>query len=463
MDIQTLLTQPESKTLEFKQDLSSLNNVLKTIVAFANTAGGTLIIGRSNSGEILGVDDIFKEEERLAGAIAENIRPSIFPEIEIATVGNKTLLVVRVVHWRAPFYMKQQGMPQGVYVRLGSTSRPISQELLNELQRSTSSHSYDEQPLIDLSKESLDLPQAFQKFLHVGKEVSEEKLRALRVLVPAGNKLAPSIGGLILFGKETPRGSYVSDARVRCARFAGKDKVIILDQFEPEGTIVDAVEAVLSFIRRNTRLAAEIISVHRKDISEYPLVAVREALVNALVHTDYSFIGAQIQVAIFDGRLEIQNPGMLPFGFTLEDLKTGVSRIRNKVIARVFHELKLMEQWGSGYKRIIEACRAGGYPEPKWEEFGTFIRVTFYPHPKTALPSQEAWVLEECSPEEDRRKAILRLFEDGESLPFREIAKRIILPMSDRTLRYALKGLKQRGLLESRGRGRALVWRRKIS
>ncbi|HEY4255160.1 MAG TPA: ATP-binding protein [Chlamydiales bacterium] len=463
MDIHSLLAQPESKTLEFKRDLSSLGPVLKTIVAFANTAGGTLIIGRSSEGDILGVADIFKAEEQLAGAIAENIRPSMFPEIEIATEGNKNLLVVRVAHWRAPFYIKQQGIPRGVYIRLGSTSRPISEELLNELQRSVISHSYDEQSLSDVLKNSLDLDYAVQKFRHVEKEVSEEKLRALNVLIAAGNRLVPSVGGLILFGKNTARQSHLPDARVRCARFLGKDKVLILDQYEPEGTILDAVEPVLAFIQRNTRLAAEILSVRRKDIPEYPIVAVREALINALVHTDYSCTGAQIQVAIFDGRLEIQNPGMLPFGFTLEDLKTGVSRIRNRVIARVFHELKLMEHWGSGYKRIIEACKAGGYPEPKWEEFGTFIRVTFYSHPKTVIPTPERqpWIAEDGDhPEQDREQAILRLFENGERLPFRVIIKRIALPMSDRTLRYALKALKNQGLLESRGQGRALVWLR---
>src|SRR5688572_6254686 len=99
MTVATLLTRPESKTLEFKRDLSSLDPILKTIVAFANTAGGTLIIGRSAEGQILGVSDVFKAEERLVGAIAENIQPSIFPEIEIVTEQDKHLLIVRVAHW----------------------------------------------------------------------------------------------------------------------------------------------------------------------------------------------------------------------------------------------------------------------------------------------------------------------------------------------------------------------------
>jgi ATP-dependent DNA helicase RecG len=222
--------------------------------------------------------------------------------------------------------------------------------------------------------------------------------------------------------------------------------------------VLDAVDAVAKFIKRNTRLSAEIKGMRRKDIPEYPPSAVREALINALVHTDYSIKGSDIQIAIFDNRLEIQNPGMLPFGFTLENFKAGVSRVRNRVIARVFHELKLMEQWGSGYKRIIEACQAEGYPEPKWEELGTFIRVTFYPHLQTRLVQIPESELEDEFLE--REKAILDLFEKEESLPFREIFTRLSPKISERMLRYNLAQLKRKGVLRSRGKSRSTVWQK---
>lgn len=110
-EIEKLLTQPESKTLEFKKDLSSLEPIMKTIVAFANTAGGTLIVGRGSDGTLLRLSDVFKAEEAIANSIAESILPSILPEIEIATVRGKDLLIVRVAHWRAPFYLKKEGIP----------------------------------------------------------------------------------------------------------------------------------------------------------------------------------------------------------------------------------------------------------------------------------------------------------------------------------------------------------------
>jgi len=315
---------------------------------------------------------------------------------------------------------------------------------------------FDQQAVPHLSPRDLEVENAF-----LAKEVNEEKLRSLGVLVPSTSRLVPSIGGLILFGIKSRRQEFVPDARVSCARFHGVDKTHILDRFEMEDTIVEAVPKVLHFIARNTRLAAEIGHIQGKDIPEYPPLAVREALINALAHADYSLIGSHIQIAVFNNRLEIQNPGMLPFGFTMEDLKAGVSRIRNRVIARVFHQLQWMEEWGSGYKRITEICRQGGYPEPRWEELGTSIRVTFYPHPQTVL-HEESFVLRE-EPEllSERERAILALFHANASLPFRVLFQNLSPKVSERTLRYDLAQLKKKGFLVSKGKGRSLVWKKR--
>ncbi len=457
MDIERLLSLPESKTLEFKKDLSSLEPILKTIVAFANTAGGILIIGRASDGMLSGVDNVLKAEEQLANAIADTIKPAILPEIEIITIEKKDLLVVQVSHWKGPFYLKKEGSPRGVYIRLGSTSRPASPELLAELQRSVLNVYYDQQPILELSKKDLLIDKALDTLRAVDKRVSEEKLISLGILIKCGAKVSPSIGGVILFGKENVRHQFVPDARVSCARFLGNDKATILDRHDVEGTIIDAVDEVTKFIRRNTRLSAEIKTMRRKDIPEYSPEAVREALINALAHTDYSMTGSRIQIAIFDDRLEILNPGMLPFGFTLDDLKGGVSRIRNRVIVRVFHKLELMEEWGSGYKRIMESCHAGGYPEPKWEELGTMMRVTFYPSQKTALITRRK--PEKLHVElDEREKAILHLFKQTKNMHFRDIFDRLSPPISERMLRYNLAELKKKGRLTTTGKGRATTW-----
>ena len=112
-------------------------------------------------------------------------------------------------------------------------------------------------------------------------------------------------------------------------------------------------------------------------------------MVNAVAHADYSLTGMRIRVAIYANRLEVENPGMLPFGMTLDDLKAGVSRIRNRVIVRVLRELGLVEEWGTGYRRVTQACEEGGYPSPDWQELSSVLRVIFEPHPEAVDEERE--------------------------------------------------------------------------
>ncbi len=118
--------------------------------------------------------------------------------------------------------------------------------------------------------------------------------------------------------------------------------------------------------------------LRRSERWSLPPVAVREALVNAVAHTDYAQSGAPIRVALFDDRLEVENPGLLPFGLTVADLPLGVSKLRNRVIGRVLHELGLIEQWGGGIQRLISACRDAGLAAPMFEEIGFRFRVTLF-------------------------------------------------------------------------------------
>lgn len=305
--------------------------------------------------------------------------------------------------------------------------------------------SFDQKPITEITKEALHMKKVYSFFKKINKKIENQKLCSLGVLVPSANRLVYSIGGLILFGSFEYIKNFLPEARVSCARFHGDSKVHILD----------AVNEVPKFIARNTRLISQIEEMKRKDILEYPKIAVREALINALVHADYSLKGLHVQIAIFNNRLEIQNPGMFPFGFTFEDLKDGISRIRNRVISRVFHELKFMEVWGSGYKRIMEACEKGGYPKPKWEELGTSIRVTFYPYSPSFL--KEKSYLKDLL---DREKIILNIFEEKDSLAFREIFKKLPIKISKRMLRYDLAQLKKKGFLKSKEKGRASIWQR---
>jgi ATP-dependent DNA helicase RecG len=381
VNVSALITSAEGKTLEFKRDLSSLPPILKTLVAFANSAGGALVIGIGDDRATVGIANALREEERLASSIADGIRPAMTPEIDLVSHDGKTLLIARVPHWRGPFYVRSEGPQDGVYVRLGSTNRRAGPELLAELQRSLAGHSFDQMPCADLSADDLDPERIRRYFAAIGRQVSQEHLESLGVLVAQAGRLAPSHGGLILFGRDAPRQRLFPEARLSCARFRGVERVDFLDRLDIEGTVLEALEEAPKFIRRNTRLASRIVTMRRQDIPEYPEIALREVLVNAVAHADYSLTGMRIRVAIYADRLEVENPGMLPFGMTLDDLKAGVSRIRNRVIVRVLRELGLVEEWGTGYRRVTLDCEAGGYPPPMWQELGVALRVVFQPHP----------------------------------------------------------------------------------
>lgn len=457
IEIQDIASLPEGKTLEFKRDLSSMKPIMKTLVAFANTAGGTVLIGKDNDGRIIGVSDVFEAEEKLANAIADSIAPPLLPEIETTSLEGKALIIIRVPHWRGPFYLKSQGIQEGVYIRLGSTNRVAGQELIEELKRSFSNVSFDQLPCVEVDSSGLDMNLIKQLFASVDRKIDQKKLETLGVLVPYAGKLVCSNGGLILFGKEHLREKYFPNAKIRCARFQGIDKVDFIDQYDSQGTIIEAMKDVPNFIRRNTRMAAKIEQIQRVDVPEYALVAIREVLTNALVHADYSIKGMNPRVAIFSDRLEIESPGMLPFGYTLDDFMAGVSHIRNKVIARVFRELHLMEEWGTGYRRIIDSCQEGGYQIPTWEEIGMALRVSFKPH----LISQEKVEMTPLVAQNEiskRQDKIIKYLKAKKPMSAKSIYSGLKEKISERSFRNDLLELRALGLIKMIGSGPKTLW-----
>jgi predicted HTH transcriptional regulator len=186
----------------------------------------------------------------------------------------------------------------------------------------------------------------------------------------------PTVGGVLLFGRERQR--HFPDAWIQAGRFGGLDKAKIVDQAEFRGLPVTAIDAAIEFIEKHALHGAAIGRVRRTERWSLPPVAVREAMINAVAHADYAQRGAPIRVSIFDDRLEIENPGLLPFGLTVADLEHGISKLRNRVIGRAFHALGLIEQWGSGVQRMTAACRDAGLADPQFEEIATRFRVTIF-------------------------------------------------------------------------------------
>ena len=375
--LEQLLSQDEGKTLEFKENASSLPRIVQTVIAFANTAGGTLIIGvRDKTKEVVGLDNILKDEERLANAISDSIAPQILPQIQFHTWRDRDVMIISVSHSLGPYYLKLKGENQGVYVRFGSTNRLADPQTIAELKRLREHRSFDELPRHDCSLKEIDFQLAKKLFAEVSRKFTDHIAKAVGLIAPHHDKEFPTNGAILLFAKSCNK--FFPDANIRLGRFAGTTKAQIIDQQQIDMPLVIALEPCLAFIQRHTSLRAEFGGIRRQDIPEYPAAVVREAVINALLHADYSIKGASIQIAIFDDRLEITSPGGLPFGLSLEKALSGISQLRNHVIGRIFRELKLIEQWGSGLTRMREICEQQGIVPPKFEEVDRFFRTTLY-------------------------------------------------------------------------------------
>jgi len=452
MDLLTLLTRPEGKTLEFKRDLSSPDRVIRTLVAFANTAGGTLLVGvEDKSRRVLGIADPLTEEERVANLIAHSISPQLIPEIEILPWRRTHLLAVHVYpEWTIPHYVAKLGAEDGVFIRIGSTNRQADPAIIAELKRNAGTESYDEYPVPQLRQDALDIGIATELFDGI-RAFRPRDLHTLKLTTTHRGRTVPTVGGLLLIGKD--RFDRFPDAYIKAARFDGLTRSRVLDMVEIRVPLPQMVDETVAFVAKHMTRALAFGGTRRIERWTYPLEAVREAVVNSILHADYSQIGGPIRLAVYDDRLEVENPGLLPAGVTIEDLRRGVSKPRNRVIARFFHEIRLAEQWGSGIPRMTEACAAAGLPAPDLEEFATHFRVTLRTagrgvrkHPITKRPSERR-----ASARDTAILELLSEFKERGGASAHEIAAR--LGVTDRTVRSQMARLVGEGRAVAVGSG----------
>lgn len=235
--LEEYLSQNESRTLEFKENAKSLSGIVKTVIAFANTSGGILLIGVKNkTKEIVGISDPLQEEERIANALSDNIAPLLIPDIEIHTWRDRELIVIRVPHVAGPFYLKPEGAQHGVYIRFGSTNRIADDEMLTSLKLFSENRSWDELPS---PKGTLDEKAIGEAFAIVKKYPTKRHLEALGIFTEHLGKSIMTQGGVLLFGLN--RLPLYPDALIRCARFMGITKEKIIDSLEIVSSLPQSV------------------------------------------------------------------------------------------------------------------------------------------------------------------------------------------------------------------------------
>ena len=381
----------ESKNIEYKVALPDKSEkYMKTIVAFANTQGGKLIIGVDDkTHQIVGVENdiLFQLMDGIANAISDSCAPQIIPDIEPHTVEGKTVIVVSVEAGKnRPYYLKTKGKDNGTYIRVAGTSRQAFAEKIKELEMEGARISWDEltcvgYPVSEETTEKLcrDIEKFRKKAGMKEHSVKKEQLINWKILKEREGQLLATNAYALLTS------DYFPFSKTQCAVFKGTDRAVFLDKREFAGPVYSQIENAVDFVLRNIRLGATIDGLVRKEKYELPPEAIREMIINAHCHRNL-LDESCIQVAVYDDRLEITSPGGLYNGLTYEEIMNGHSKIRNKGLANIFSQMGLVEAWGSGIKRIFNAAKEYGLPEPSFQEFDNMFRVELF---RNSLPMEQ--------------------------------------------------------------------------
>jgi predicted HTH transcriptional regulator len=465
LEIETLLNNTENEMVEFKRDLTGIKGLMKDICAFANSKEGYIILGIEDSTrKVVGVnkEEIFELEERIANLISDHFDNRPVYIVRIINYKGKILLCLKITSGElVPYFIKSADREGGTYIRLGSSSRLASVEELAELERRRQNISFDAIEFIQANKNDLDydfIEKTMEKIAlkrNIVKQApSDRLLESLKIIKKAGNQYVPTVGGILLFAYKEKMEEYFPYARVKCARFKGNNSIEYIDKKEFSGSLLHQVEDTMKFYKINEPKAAKIEGLYREEYYKIPEVMVREAVVNAIVHRNYGITGSDIKFNIYDDYIEIISPGRLPFGITKQDLGKGISEVRNKVIAKMFLELDLIEQWGQGISRILMLSEELGLQTPLFEELSNFFKVTLYKTQKEKAKEnkKDLFSLNFKNFPVEKIAEIIKYAEDNEFIVNSKCQE--ILGVNDYQSKHILDRLVREGFLEPSGKGK---------
>jgi ATP-dependent DNA helicase RecG len=368
MNLQELIKTGESDTVEFKEKFDE--RTIESAVAFANTKGDTIFIGVSDKNNIKGIKIGKETINQRTNQISQSTDPRIIPEIEQIKVSGKTVIAVKIKE--NP--IKPISTRGRCLKRVDSSNRAMSAQEVVQMHLHSTGMIWDKYPAIDASLEDIDIDNV-NRYIRKTRETGRKKVgddeEPMQVLEKMNliTKGQPTWAAILLFSQQTNK--FISQAAIHCGRF--KEKNIVIDDRMIVGTVLEQIEEAMDFIRKNINVEFVMTGRPQRDqIWDYPLEALREALINAVCHRDYT-IFSNIEVRIYDDKLIIRSPGFLPYGITLEELyKPHSSTLRNKGLAEVLYDTELIERWGSGIEKIQQYCLDAGLPEPIFEEYQGF-------------------------------------------------------------------------------------------
>lgn len=450
-DIDWMLSQNEGQYIEFKQSVS--NTAGEAICAFANSSGGSVIVGVRSQGGYANIADPSDAAARL-----ENIARTCDPPVQINITHFKreenNLMLAEVPESAN----KPHSFGSVFFMRVGHQSQRMRRDEVVEFMHATGQVKYEEKLRKDFTYlEDFD-NEAFQKFLRTSgisqPENIEDLFLNLGIAKQEGDTFLFNNVGVLFFSREPRR--FLRHAVVDCILFAGTDKVDILDRKEQTGNLMDNVEQAMIFLKRHLSLRYEITELKRKEILEIPEAVLREAILNAVIHRDYHFDTANISVEIYRDRVEISSPGGLPPGLKPEEF--GIKSVRrNSRIAEMFHRLGEVEHAGTGIGRIRNLARDAGLKEPKFD-FTTFFTTTFeragaHDEEKTTQKTTQKTAQKTTQ----KQDAIIEYLRKHPSASRKELADNID-DITESGIKYNLKRLQELGLIKRVGPDKGGYW-----
>jgi ATP-dependent DNA helicase RecG len=456
-ELRRLAAGGESEQLEFKKSTSDLKGAMETLCGFLNGKGGKVLFGVSATGKITGqmVSDATLRE--VAAEINRLDPPATIALGRVAVSQSHEVLVLETTAYdQAPYTYGGRAfqrvasttslLPQTTYQRQLLERGHVQQRWENQIAAGYRVAHLDRREIERTVKEALNANR-----LESTVESPQEVLERLNLITDQDVLQA----GVVAFAKRVLPG--YPQCGLRMARFRGIRKDEFLDQRQIHGHAFLLLDEALLFLRRHLPVAGRFESgvMTRLDEPLFPTLALREALVNAICHRDYSLAGGAISLAIFDDRLEIASTGTLPFGLTVQDLKEDhASRPRNPLLAEIFYRRGLIERWGRGTQKIVSLCVDAGHPAPEFEERSGEVVVRFIP--SAYIPPYQ--VTHDLT---ERQRRILHALCDGTPRKAQEIRAQFHSPLPRSTLSKELGFLRTLGLLESSGYGAGAQWRLK--
>ncbi len=375
-DVLALISAGEGQTVEFKRDISQRSDTAGELIAFANTGGGTVLVGVADDAVIVGVSDPEAVMNAIANISRDNCRPSLYPIIERVDVNGLPVIAARVEKHTGPPFENNSGQ---CYIRVGASKQLATpQQRARILQRAGLYH-FDETPVFSAGLEDLDRD-AFQKYFErLSRQTVEQTglswerlLEGTRVAVLVDDTYRLTVAGLLVFGLNPQQ--HMRQSRLSAVRFLGDDTTA--DRISPQefaGPLAQLIRQAEEYALQYNGAYSRIEGFVRHDQPIYPLPVLREAVVNAVVHRDYSIAGSQVRLFIFDNHLEVRSPGRLPNSMTLESIRLYNHESRNPLIAQFLNRLGLIEEFGAGIPNMIRHMREHNGTEPAFalegEEF----------------------------------------------------------------------------------------------